>query len=116
MRCIGMNYHGLESPQAVHYLKSLLRVDTHFLDNISFQPLCQADKEYLSQPYTVAEIKSATWNLGAWKAPGPDGILIGFYKEHWNIVGDKITNLALKILFRNGHLHNINATDLCLDH
>lgn len=40
----------------------------------------------LGLPVTVEEIKSAAFQIGAWKAPGPDGINGLFFQSYWHIV------------------------------
>lgn len=61
--------------------------ETHSIGNLLLQPLSSETKDFLSKPYRVDEVKNAARKLGAWKAPGPDGIHIGFYREHWDLVG-----------------------------
>lgn len=41
----------------------------------------------LSQPVTFTAIKEAAFQIGAWKAPGPDGMNGLFYQSYWHIVG-----------------------------
>lgn len=97
-------------PTALHYGGSIPTAYKWF----HFNPLTIEDKEFLNQPHTVEEIKSAVWQLGPWKAPGSDGIPIGFYKEHWDLVGQDITQMVLSFLTRHSTLHHINSTDIVL--
>ena len=48
--------------------------------------------EILSSEYTADEVKSALFQMGPTKAPGPDGINALFYQKFWHIVGDDVTN------------------------
>lgn len=71
-------------------LFTIERYDLHYLKNINFPKFAQYDKYLLFQLYIDVEIKTTIWKLGAWKALGPDGILVGFYKDHWDLVGQQI--------------------------
>uniref|UniRef100_A0A0A9DKR8 Reverse transcriptase domain-containing protein n=1 Tax=Arundo donax TaxID=35708 RepID=A0A0A9DKR8_ARUDO len=44
--------------------------------------------ERLIEPFSVDEIKSAAFNIGDLKAPGPDGIHAIFYKKFWSLFGE----------------------------
>lgn len=50
--------------------------------------------------------------VGAMEGPGPDDIPIGFYKEHWDLVGQNITNILLSFL--NGHFNLLTLTQQIL--
>lgn len=86
----------------------------HHLDNISFTPLKTANKTYLAQLYTDEEIEVAVWKLGAWKAPGLDGIPIDFYRENSNLVGAHILQIVHNLLTAQEPLQSINAINLVL--
>lgn len=61
-----------------------------------------------------AEIKSIMFRLNANKAPGPDGLTSGFFKEAWEVVGNEVTN-SITQFFQTGFLPPaINATILTL--
>lgn len=55
----------------------------------SFPPLNDFDKNLLSCYVTDVEIKEAVFDMGGFKAPGPDGIQAFFYQEYWHVVGEK---------------------------
>lgn len=38
----------------------------------------------------MEEIRSALWDLGPDKAPGPDGFLPLFFRSYWTIVGHDV--------------------------
>ncbi|XP_059064195.1 uncharacterized protein LOC131856423 [Cryptomeria japonica] len=44
----------------------------------------------LCEPYTLEEIKSATFELHPHKAPGPDGMTTEFYQRCWDFLGHDI--------------------------
>ncbi|GJS10956.1 protein LAZ1 [Tanacetum coccineum] len=63
---------------------------------------------------TNEEIKSAMFDIGDEKAPGPDGFTSVFFKKGWSVVGDDICN-AVRDFFSNGQLlKEINHTFLAL--
>ncbi|OMP12130.1 reverse transcriptase [Corchorus capsularis] len=60
------------------------------------------------------EIKAAVFELGALKAPGPDGYNGWFYQRYWKIVCDSVIK-AVKCFFTSGHLlKEINKTNVIL--
>lgn len=52
----------------------------------------------LCAPYTNEEVKTALFQMFPTKAPGPDGFPAHFYQHHWNICGDEITRIVLRIV------------------
>jgi hypothetical protein len=46
----------------------------------------------LCKPYTNEEIKTALFQMGATKAPGPDGFPALFYQTHWNLLEQDVCN------------------------
>jgi hypothetical protein len=54
--------------------------------------------EKLLAPFTPEEFKKAAFSIGDFKAPGPDGLHVVFYKKFWNICGDEITQEVLNAM------------------
>lgn len=73
-------------------------VKTSKLTIIPIQSISPSLKDILDFPFADDEIRHAVWKFGPWKAPGSDGIHIGFYKENWELVGPLIIQIAHKIL------------------
>ncbi|XP_074315495.1 uncharacterized protein LOC141651695 [Silene latifolia] len=68
----------------------------------------------LSTPITKEEIKGVVFSIPIDKAPGPDGYTSGFFRDSWDIVGDKVCN-AIMDFFATGRLLTlINATNITL--
>ncbi|CAL8989139.1 unnamed protein product [Prunus brigantina] len=65
-------------------------------------------------PITEEEVKAAAVQLGAWKAPGPDGYQIYLYQKYWNIMSNIVSSTAID--FHNGlcSLEEINKTFIAL--
>lgn len=59
---------------------------------------------FLLKEVTPVEVKRAVFQLGAWKAPRPDGFPALFYQTHRNIVGEKVTQAVT-------HFFNISVMD-----
>ncbi|XP_074271727.1 uncharacterized protein LOC141595661 [Silene latifolia] len=51
-----------------------------------FPELSNEDFRWLTRPYTEAEIEGVIHNMGALKAPGPDGFQALFYQKNWEVV------------------------------
>ncbi|GJY81166.1 protein LAZ1 [Tanacetum coccineum] len=63
---------------------------------------------------TNEEIKTAMFDIGDDRAPGPDGFTPAFFKKNWDIVGNDVCN-AMREFFINGQLlKEINHTFLAL--
>lgn len=56
----------------------------------------------------------AVYNIGADKAPGPDGLTTSFYQQCWDIVGEdgirEVKHFFLTSLMRPG----VNHTNICM--
>ena len=77
-------YTARESPEAsvgaqeaaLYYLKDKLSPST---------------KTALHAPLSQEELRLALWDMSPDKSPGPDGIILEFYKIFWNILGAEFT-------------------------
>jgi hypothetical protein len=58
----------------------------------------KAINEELNFSFDMDEIKAALDSIGDFKAPGPDGMPVVFYKSLWDIVGNKIITEVVKVL------------------
>ncbi|KAL4378923.1 hypothetical protein GQ457_02G026950 [Hibiscus cannabinus] len=70
--------------------------------------------EALSKPFTHEEITTAFRNIDPRKAPGIDGFSSGFYRQHWNTIGQDVINYCLALLSEKTDISEINQTILVL--
>ncbi|XP_028761232.1 uncharacterized protein LOC114719845 [Neltuma alba] len=79
-----------------------------------FPHLSSLQLSQLQRGISDSEIKSAIFEMGKFKAPGPDGIQAHFLQTQWHEVGSKVCRL-IKDLFENpASIGCINQTNLVL--
>ncbi|XP_060960654.1 uncharacterized protein LOC133031222 [Cannabis sativa] len=73
-----------------------------------------SQNEDLLQQVTSEEVKNALFQMHLDKAPGPDGMGLGFFQKHWDIIGADIVGLVTNF-FNTGELpRDLNTTNLVL--
>lgn len=70
--------------------------------------------QILTQPFTIDELKSACFSLGALKVPGPDGYTAKFFQSHWEVVKQDILMAANSFLNSGCLLKEMNETTFVL--
>lgn len=70
--------------------------------------------QLLSSDYTAEEIKTALLQMGALKAPGPDGYPALFYQKFWEVVGGDVVDLVMNFLHTGSMPDGINHTAIVL--
>lgn len=70
--------------------------------------------EALNAPYTQMEVKNALFQMFPLKAPDPDGYPAHYFQQHWEVCGDDVTNVVLKIVEGTETAECINETVLVL--
>ena len=83
----------------------LRKLDSYNLLGLSFIHRQELDKDF-----TEKEVKDAVFQLGAWKASGPDGIPALVPQKCWNIMGPTITQATLGFLKSGFILKELNNT------
>jgi len=53
-------------------------------------------KDGLMVPFSPEEVKKALFQIGDFKAPGPDGMHAVFYKRFWDVLGDDLVKEVLE--------------------
>ncbi|CAL9013278.1 unnamed protein product [Prunus brigantina] len=68
----------------------------------------------LCSPVSDEEIKEAAFQLGASKAPGPDGFSGIFYQNYSEIFGEDLCKMVKDFFQGNSSVHCLNMTELAL--
>lgn len=70
--------------------------------------------EWLCWPFLAEEVKAALDSIRDLKAPSPDGLPSIFYKQCWDLVGNKVTHEVLEVLAGGDILEGWNDTTIAL--
>ena len=68
----------------------------------------------LNAPYSNAEVKTALFQMFPTKAPGPDGFPAHFFQKHWDLCGDEVTRMIIRVLDGADSPEEINNTFIVL--
>lgn len=80
----------------------------------SFPPMSSASLTHLQRDPTDQEIKDAVFDMGAFKAPGPDGLPAHFLQLQWGLIGGPVCDM-IKGMWRNPReIESINQTSIVL--
>ncbi|XP_057999242.1 uncharacterized protein LOC131178309 [Hevea brasiliensis] len=101
---------------AMEFYQNLYTVDSIVAGLASLPPgfpvISFSDLEFISNPFTAKEVKSASWDMDSYKAPGPDGFQAVFFQKSWAILGADLINMALSFL--NGGALPVGACDILI--
>lgn len=103
--------------EAVHYFETLLNRKSedhagereHFLNHIP-SLITEEDNKELFKPISIVEVQKATFQLGADKAPGPDGFPARFYQVFWDIIGGDLHKAVEESRRRMAMIGTLNHT------
>ena len=70
--------------------------------------------ERLLAPFIAEEVKEALFQMFPTKAPGPDGFPAHFFQRHWDLCGEEVTTVVLRMLRGEDDLSCINDTLIVL--
>jgi hypothetical protein len=74
----------------------------------------EAMNEELIAPFEEREVKEALFQMFPTKAPGPDGFPAHFFQRHWDLCGEEVTSVVLRILKGEDNPDVINDTLIVL--
>lgn len=74
--------------------------------------ITEEDNVMLKAPPTKEEVQQAVFQIGANKAPGPDGFSSIFFHSFWHAIGDDI--FLIHFLSTASFLPSINHTNIVL--
>jgi hypothetical protein len=74
----------------------------------------QAMNEGLVAPFEKEEVKAALFQMFPTKAPGLDGMPAHFFQRYWDLCGDEVTEVVLRILRGEDDPSVINSTCIVL--
>lgn len=99
------------------YFKNLLKDDSPFkpFSLSGCFPAINVDAlNSFAQNPSDEEIKHTVSRMGAFKAPGSDGLQVVFYQSQWSVVGPALCNLVKDIFLNHNRIADINDTLICL--
>jgi len=70
--------------------------------------------EGLLAPFEKEEVKIALFQMFPTKAPGPDGMPAHFFQRHWELCGDEVTAVVLRVLRGEDDPSIFNNTSIVL--
>lgn len=80
----------------------------------TFPKLNRNSLRWLNRVVTGDEIKRAVFDLGAHKAPDPDGLPACFFQKYWYWVGESVTKFILEVFRTRTVPADMNHAVLCL--
>ena len=70
--------------------------------------------DMLLTPFDSKEVKEVLFQMFPTKAPGPDGFPAHFFQRHWELCGEELTSVVLRILRGEDDVASINEILLVL--
>ena len=70
--------------------------------------------KFLCAPFDESEVKDALFQMFATKAPGPDGFPAYFFQRNWDVCGEDLTRMVLRVLNGDEVPTEINSTFIVL--
>lgn len=80
----------------------------------AFPSLSMQELEDLNMDVTKGDIFNVVNQMGAYKAPGPDGLQAIFVQSQWKVVGDSFCNMVLEIFREHAKVREVNQTLITL--
>lgn len=83
------------------------------LDSVPIKVTSEMNNQLLC-PFDKEEVKVALFQMFPTKALGPDGYSMHFFQRHWDICGDEVTTVVLRVLQGQDDPSIINNTSIML--
>ncbi|XP_072056377.1 uncharacterized protein [Arachis hypogaea] len=79
-----------------------------------FPTLTSEEVGRLDRMVAVEEVFAAIFSMGAWKAPGPDGLPPMFYQSNWSLAKTSVENWVKKVFVDHAEIKKVNNTYISL--
>ena len=76
--------------------------------------LDEEESQSIGGAVSLEEIKAALWSLKAFKAPGPDGLHVGFFQRFWPVVGSSVVSVVKRAFSEKKIPDYLNRTHIVL--
>lgn len=80
----------------------------------AFPILSNDELTMIEREVSKSDIFNVVNHMGAFKAPGPDGLQAAFFQSQWQVVGDSLCSLVLEIFRNHEKVRDINQTLITL--
>lgn len=70
--------------------------------------------DMLLAPYCMEEVRTTMFSMKADKSPGLDGFNLGFYQNHWHLIGEDVSRVCTQYLAEDSFSAKLNETGLVL--
>ena len=84
------------------------------LNEYTLPGLLHLHRQILDREFNIKEIKKAAFQLGSWKAPGPNGIPTMLFQKCWNTMGQTVIQATISFLSIGYILKELNNTFITL--
>ena len=84
------------------------------LNTYTLPRLSHLHRQILDREFEIEELKEATFQLGSWKALGPDGIPAMLFQKCWETMGQIVIQATLSFLRTCYILEELNNTFITL--
>ena len=102
--------------QSIFHSESRVNTATimEVLNEYTLPRLSHLHRQILDREFNIEEIKKAAFQLGSWKAPGPDGIPAMLFQKCWDTMGQTVIQATLSFLRTGYILKELNNTFITL--
>lgn len=102
----------------IHYFFGLFTLSYPSAIDVVIESCCSTItseyKDFLNVIFTIEEVNATLKEMGPAKAPGTNGVTLGFYKKNWDVVSSDVVQGILDVLNNSASVDEINHTDIVL--